>query len=230
MSTKKILLEPSWLQHLHQEFEKTYFKQLKNLLLQTKEQNITLYPKPVHWFKCFDITPLSQVKVVIIGQDPYHGPKQAHGLCFSVPNGVAIPPSLLNIYKELKSDLLWSNLPQTGNLESWGRQGVLLLNSSLTVEHQKAGSHSKWGWQTFTEQVIKVVSTQQKNSVFLLWGSHSQKKRDFIDEDRHLILCAPHPSPLSAHRGFLGCRHFSQANKYLQKHRQTHINWGSILK
>lgn len=215
---------PEWQVFLDKEFEQPYMQQLKVFLQQQKSQHKVIFPHSSNWFHALEATPLSQVKVVILGQDPYHQPGQAHGLCFSVKPGIAIPPSLMNIYKELKTDLNIT-APNHGYLESWARQGVLLLNAVLTVEQGQANAHQGKGWEQFTDRVISLVNDQRDNVVFMLWGSYAQKKGANIDSSRHLVLKAPHPSPLSAHRGFLGCRHFSQANAYLQEHGQTPIDW-----
>lgn len=213
-----------WQAVLAGEFTQQYMLQLKAFLQQRKAQHTVIYPHSTNWFHALEATPLSQVKVVILGQDPYHQPGQAHGLCFSVKPGVAIPPSLLNIYKELKNDLGISP-PQHGYLESWAKQGVLLLNAVLTVEHGKANAHQGKGWEQFTDKIVSLVNQQLDNVVFMLWGSYAQKKGAAIDTQRHLVLKAPHPSPLSAHRGFLGCGHFSQANQYLSAHGKSAIDW-----
>tara|TARA_Y100000034_G_scaffold39870_1_gene49160 strand:- start:901 stop:1500 length:600 start_codon:yes stop_codon:yes gene_type:complete len=184
-----------------------------------------IYPPASEVFNALTLTPLDNVKVVILGQDPYHGPGQAHGLCFSVQSGVKTPPSLVNIYKELAQDIEGFHIPEHGNLTAWAEQGVLLLNTVLTVEQGKAHSHAKWGWETFTDAVIKSVNDTQHGVVFLLWGSHAQKKGQNIDTQKHYVLNAPHPSPLSAHRGFLGCRHFSQTNTLLSQQGKTPVNW-----
>ena len=215
---------PEWQVELAGEFEQPYMQQLKAFLQQQKQAHKVIFPHSANWFHALETTPLSEVKVVILGQDPYHQPGQAHGLCFSVKPGVTIPPSLVNIYKELKTDLGIEPV-RHGYLESWARQGVLLLNAVLTVEHNQANAHQGKGWEQFTDKVIATVNAQRQNVVFMLWGSYAQKKGAMIDTDKHLILKAPHPSPLSAHRGFLGCRHFSQANAYLQAHGQTAIDW-----
>lgn len=213
-----------WQALLADEFTQQYMLQLKAFLQQRKAQHTVIYPHSANWFHALEATPLSQVKVVILGQDPYHQPGQAHGLCFSVKPGVAIPPSLLNIYKELKNDLGIAP-PQHGYLENWARQGVLLLNAVLTVEHGQANSHQGKGWEQFTDKIVSLVNQQLDNVVFMLWGSYAQKKGAAIDTQRHLVLKAPHPSPLSAHRGFLGCNHFSQANQYLSAHGKSAIDW-----
>ena len=215
---------PEWQAELAAEFEQPYMQKLKAFLLQQKQAHKVIFPHSANWFHALETTPLSEVKVVILGQDPYHQPGQAHGLCFSVKTGVTIPPSLMNIYKELKTDLGIEPV-RHGYLESWARQGVLLLNAVLTVEHNQANAHQGKGWEQFTDKVIATVNAQRQNVVFMLWGSYAQKKGAMIDTEKPLVLKAPHPSPLSAHRGFLGCRHFSQANAYLQAHGQTPIDW-----
>jgi uracil-DNA glycosylase len=216
-------LHPSWLQALQDEFSQPYMQQLRDFLRQEKQQH-TIYPPGPLIFNALNSTPLDNVKAVIIGQDPYHGPGQAHGLCFSVPRGVPIPPSLRNIYKELHDDLGIAPANH-GNLQSWAEQGVLLLNAVLTVRQGQAGSHQGRGWETFTDRVIEHVNSHCQNVVFFLWGSYAQKKGQCIDSQRHCILRAPHPSPLSAHRGFFGSRPFSQANHWLQQHRLAPIDW-----
>lgn len=221
---QSVRLESSWLQRLGDEFNKPYMVDLKAFLKQEKAQRKVIYPPSDHWFHAFDKTAFDKVKVVILGQDPYHGPGQAHGLCFSVPPGVKIPPSLVNIYKELESDL-GIPMPNHGYLESWAEQGVLLLNAVLTVERGKAAAHQGHGWELFTDRVITLLNEQREHLVFMLWGSYAQKKGQFIDRKRHLVLTAPHPSPLSAHRGFLGCRHFSKANAYLESVGEGGIDW-----
>jgi len=224
MNPQTVNLEASWLTHLSAELKKEYIQNLSAFLREEKASAQTIYPAENAIFNTLNSTPLSQVKVVILGQDPYHGAGQAHGLSFSVPKGIKIPPSLRNIYKELHSDLNIKT-PDHGNLQTWAQQGVLLLNSVLTVRDSEAASHQGKGWETFTDKIISVINEQTQNVVFLLWGSYAQKKGQVIDRQRHLVLNAPHPSPLSAHRGFLGCKHFSQANHYLQKNKQTIINW-----
>ena len=221
---KEIQLEATWLKELNQEFEKDYMQSLSQFLRSEKQAGKTIYPAGDRIFAAFDHTPFDKVKVVILGQDPYHGPGQAHGLCFSVPQGIKTPPSLVNIYKELNSDL-GLPIPQHGCLEKWADQGVLLLNSVLTVQQQMAASHQGRGWEQFTDFVIRCINEHREHVVFMLWGSYAQKKGAFIDRNRHLVLQAPHPSPLSAHRGFLGCRHFSQANEYLKQHGHNEIDW-----
>ncbi len=220
----RIKLEESWKEALSAEFEQPYMQQLADFLRQEKQQGKVIYPPGPLIFNALNLTPLSAVKVVILGQDPYHGAGQAHGLSFSVPAGVAIPPSLLNMYKELQRDL---NIPlaKHGCLHSWAKQGVLLLNTTLTVEHAQAGSHAKAGWQRFTDHIIDCVSQQQAHVVFMLWGAHARSKAERIDASKHLLLTSAHPSPLSAYRGFLGNAHFSQCNKFLQRSGQTPIDW-----
>ncbi len=224
MNSRKIDLHPSWLRELESEFALPYMQQLSEFLRQEKNSGQTIYPRGDLIFNALNSTPLDQVKVVILGQDPYHGPGQAHGLSFSVPEGVKVPPSLVNIYKELKADLQ-IDVPLHGNLQSWANQGVLLLNSVLTVRESLAASHQGKGWERFTDCVIKTVSQQCQNVVFMLWGGYAKKKGQVIDAKSHLVLHAPHPSPLSAHRGFLGCKHFSMANQYLQSHGKLQIDW-----
>jgi uracil-DNA glycosylase len=198
--------------------------ELRRFLLSEKEAGKRIFPKGSEYFRALDLTPLDRVEVVILGQDPYHGPRQAHGLCFSVRPGTRIPPSLVNIYKELQSDL---GIPPArhGFLESWARQGVLLLNSVLTVEEGKAAAHQGHGWERFTDAVIRTVNERCDGVVFMLWGAYAQKKAAFVDGTRHLVLKAPHPSPLSAHNGFFGCRHFSKANDFLRSRGKQPIDW-----
>jgi uracil-DNA glycosylase len=220
-----VQLEQGWLTHLQPEFDSDYMQNLRQFLLEQKQAKKIVYPRGNHIFAALNTTPLDQVKVVILGQDPYHGPGQAHGLSFSVPDGVRPPPSLQNIYKEIASDLGLTNVPQSGNLMGWAQQGVLLLNSVLTVEAHQAGSHQGKGWEVFTDRVIEVLSQERSGLVFMLWGSYAQKKGQVIDIEKHLVLKAPHPSPLSAHRGFLGCKHFSACNEYLSNQGEAPINW-----
>jgi uracil-DNA glycosylase len=219
-----VRLDPSWLDVLGKEFDQPYMKQLKTFLQQQKNSGKVIYPPGSQWFSAFNDTPFDKVRVVILGQDPYHGPDQAHGLCFSVLPGVKVPPSLANIYKELASDLGITQ-PNHGCLTSWAKQGVLLLNATLTVEQANAGAHQGKGWEQFTDQAIRAINDQSEAVVFLLWGSHAQKKGAFIDQSRHLVLKSVHPSPLSAYRGFLGCKHFSATNSYLQQHGRQPIDW-----
>ncbi|WP_432470821.1 uracil-DNA glycosylase [Amphritea sp. HPY] len=215
---------PSWQPWLNAEFDAPYMLSLKHFLQQEEAAHKTIYPQTSHWFHALETTPLDQVKVVIIGQDPYHQPDQAHGLCFSVLPDIKTPPSLVNIYKELNSDLGITPVAH-GYLESWAKQGVLLLNAVLTVEDSQANSHQGKGWEQFTDRVIATVNEQCHNVVFMLWGSYAQKKGAAIDQQRHCVLQAPHPSPLAAYRGFFGCRHFSQANEYLSSHGRIPIDW-----
>lgn len=216
-------IEPSWKQALESEFDQNYFKELAEKVRKAYLSK-QVFPPPKLVFNAFELCPFEKVKVVILGQDPYHGPKQAHGLAFSVLEGVRTPPSLQNVYKEIKEDL-GIDIPPSGNLEHWAKQGVLLLNATLTVYAGQANSHQDWGWQNFTDAVIKKVSNKKEHVVFILWGSYARSKAGLIDQNKHLILEAPHPSPLSAHRGFFGCKHFSKANKYLEEKEQTPIQW-----
>lgn len=218
-----IEIEDSWKKIMTHEFNGDYFQELKSFLIDEKTKN-TVYPPGKLIFNAFNTTPFNKVKVVIIGQDPYHGPGQAHGLCFSVPQGIAIPPSLRNIYKELANDLQIEK-PKHGNLTKWAEQGVLLLNATLSVRAHQAGSHQGKGWEQFTDKAIEAVSENRENVVFLLWGAFAQKKIALIDTDKHLVLKSVHPSPLSAHRGFFGSNHFSKTNKYLSEHGMEPINW-----
>ncbi|WP_428034404.1 uracil-DNA glycosylase [Amphritea sp.] len=215
---------PSWQPWLNAEFDAPYMQQLKQFLQQEKAAKKIIYPHSSHWFHALEATPLDEVKVVIIGQDPYHQPDQAHGLCFSVRPGIKTPPSLVNIYKELQSDLGVTPVNH-GYLESWAKQGVLLLNAVLTVEDSQAASHQGRGWEQFTDRVIATVNEQCEHVVFLLWGSYAQKKGAVIDPQRHLVLKSAHPSPLAAYRGFFGCKHFSQANGYLAAHGRRPVDW-----
>lgn len=221
-----IKLHPSWLTPLRAEFDQPYMAALKAFLAAERVAGKRIFPPAANWFRALDLTPLEEVRVVILGQDPYHGPGQAHGLCFSVPPGVRPPPSLVNIYKELHSDL-GIVPPRHGFLESWARQGVLLLNSVLTVEMAQAASHKERGWERFTDAVIAQVAAKADPVVFLLWGSYAQKKAAAVASmgPRHLVLKAAHPSPLSAHNGFLGCKHFSKANAFLESRGLPPIDW-----
>lgn len=214
----------SWKPYLEHELEQPYMLKLKEFLRQEKDDQKIIYPHSSHWFHALEATPIEQVKVVILGQDPYHQPHQAHGLCFSVQPDVQIPPSLRNIYKELQQDL---NIQPAlhGCLDDWAKQGVLLLNSVLTVEYDRPNSHQGKGWEIFTDQIIHTVAEHHDHIVFMLWGAYAQKKGACIDPHKHLVLKAPHPSPLSAHRGFLGCGHFSKANLYLKQHNISTIDW-----
>lgn len=217
-------IEASWLQALHDEFQKPYFLQLKAFLQQEKKQGHTIYPPGKQIFNAFDSTPFDKVKVVIIGQDPYHGQGQAHGLCFSVQMGVTPPPSLKNIYKELHSDI-GMDIPTHGNLEKWSGQGVLLLNALLTVRASSPGSHRGKGWETFTDAAIKQLNEQREGLIFLLWGRYAQQKGAIIDTAKHHVLKAAHPSPFSAHSGFFNCKHFSQTNEILKSQGKEAIDW-----
>lgn len=224
MADAEVRLEDSWKAVLGAEFSRPYMGELKAFLQREKADGKHIFPKGSEYFRALDLTPLDEVKVVILGQDPYHGAGQAHGLCFSVQPGVRTPPSLVNIYKEMQSDL---GIPPArhGFLEHWARQGVLLLNSVLTVEEARAASHQGQGWEQFTDAVIRAVNEECEHVVFMLWGSYAQKKAAFVDRSRHLVLKAPHPSPLSAHNGFFGSRHFSQANDYLIAQGRNAIEW-----
>jgi len=219
-----VKIEPSWKEMLKTEFDKPYFQQIVLHLKTEKSQNKIIYPPGGLIFNAFNSTPVGKVKVVILGQDPYHGPGQAHGLCFSVPEKIAQPPSLINIFKELHDDL-GVPVPKHGNLTKWAQQGVFLLNASLTVRAGEPMSHSKIGWAEFTDKVITAISKEKKHVVFMLWGKFAQEKKALIDESKHLILKAAHPSPLSAAAGFFGCRHFSKANEYLMKHGIDPVDW-----
>lgn len=222
-----VKMEESWRKRLAPEFEKDYMKKLSDFLRTQKKLGKVIYPPAPQIFRAFDATPFEQVKVVIIGQDPYHGPGQAHGLCFSVGQGVAFPPSLQNIFKELNNDLKLP-LPKSGDLSPWTQQGVLLLNSVLTVENGKAAAHQGRGWEQFTDQVIHLVNEGRESVAFLLWGSYAQKKAAYVDRKRHLVIESPHPSPLSAHRGFFGSKPFSRINQFLKKTGQSEIDWSLL--
>ncbi|QRM53172.1 uracil-DNA glycosylase [Sinorhizobium sp. BG8] len=224
MTTGDIRIGESWKAPLSAEFGSPYMASLRSFLVTEKEQGKRIFPKGAEYFRALDLTPLDDVRVVILGQDPYHGEGQAHGLCFSVRPGVRIPPSLINIYKELDSDLGIAPA-RHGFLEHWAQQGVLLLNSVLTVEMGRAASHQGRGWEQFTDAVIRAVNENGNPVVFMLWGSYAQKKASFVDHRRHLVLRAPHPSPLSAHNGFFGCRHFSKANDFLKSKGREPIDW-----
>lgn len=220
----EVRLEESWKARLLGEFEKPYMSRLKQYLRAELARKKVIFPRGAEYFAALDLTPFEKAKVVILGQDPYHGPDQAHGLCFSVRPGVEPPPSLLNIYKELKSDL-GIDPPDHGYLEAWARQGVLLLNAVLTVERGVAGSHAGKGWETFTDKIVEVLDRERQNLAFVLWGSYAQRKGQIIDRQRHLVIASAHPSPLSASRGFLGSRPFSRINRYLEETGQTPIDW-----
>ena len=223
----EVKIEPGWKAVLSREFTKPYFQQLAAFLKTEKMQGKVIYPPGSLIFNAFDKTPFDKVKVVILGQDPYHGPGQAHGLCFSVPDGVPFPPSLVNIFKELQNDIGMS-IPKSGNLTGWAQQGVFLLNASLTVRAGEPMSHAKIGWADFTDAVIKSISDGKKGVVFLLWGRFAQDKQVLIDETKHYVLKAAHPSPLSASNGFFGCRHFSKTNKLLMQQGLDPIDWATV--
>ena len=225
MEKSTIQLPETWLKHLKDEFNHDYMIRLKSRLLGLKKNKIIFYPPGKQIFNAFNLTPLDKVKVVILGQDPYHGPGQAHGLSFSVPENVKPPPSLINIYKELQDDLKKEINFNNGNLENWAKQGVFLLNTTLTVEKSKPLSHQKFGWDLFTNKVISVISNELENIVFILWGSFAQSKKEMIDSNKHLILSAPHPSPLSAHRGFFGSKPFSKTNAFLKSKQIDMVKW-----
>lgn len=223
MDATKPQIEESWKNSLNDEFKAEYFTKLKAFLLEEKKKQ-TIFPRGADIFAAFNLTPYHSVKVVILGQDPYHGDGQAHGLCFSVKDGIRVPPSLVNIYKEIESDL-GIVMPRRGNLTSWALQGVLLLNATLTVRRAQAGSHQKKGWEIFTDNVIRKLSDEHEGLIFLLWGRYAQAKIPLIDSTKHYILKAAHPSPLSAFNGFFGCKHFSETNKLLISMGKTPINW-----
>lgn len=216
-------LEPSWKKSLANEINQPYFTKLMTEIEKSYAKDI-VFPEQNNIFNAFNLCPLKKVKVVIIGQDPYHGAGQAHGLAFSVPDNIKIPPSLKNIYKEIQSDI-GKPIAETGSLECWAKQGILLLNATLTVQAGQPGSHQGLGWETFTDAVIKTVSLQKEHMVFLLWGKYAQAKAELIDQNKHLVLVAPHPSPFSAYTGFFGCKHFSKTNEYLKRHSHTPIDW-----
>lgn len=218
-------LEPSWLNVLGAELEKTYMKDLKSFLLEEKQKGFTVFPKGADIFNAFNHTPFDQVKVVILGQDPYHGQGQAHGLSFSVQKGIPVPPSLKNMYKELADEYPDFKIPNHGELTSWADQGVLLLNATLTVRAHEAGSHQKRGWEIFTDFVISELSNRRSGIVFLLWGKFAQQKAALIDTKKHFVLAAAHPSPFSAYNGFFGCNHFKKANEILVKQGLDEVNW-----
>jgi uracil-DNA glycosylase len=228
MASAEIKLHPSWLERIGGEFEQPYMAELKHFLMSERERGKQIFPRGSDWFRALNLTPFEQVRVVILGQDPYHGPGQAHGLCFSVKDGVRPLPSLVNIYKELETDL-GIKPRRHGFLQPWAKQGVLLLNSVLTVEMGQAASHRERGWERFTDRIIGEVNAKAEPVVFMLWGSYAQKKAAFVrgvdQGGHHLILTAPHPSPLSAHNGFFGCRHFSKANEFLVSRGLAPIDW-----
>lgn len=218
-----VKIESSWKQHLAEEWDKDYFVKLTDFVRQ-EYRSKTIFPPAAKIFAAFDACPFDHVKVVILGQDPYHDVGQANGLCFSVEPGIPMPPSLINIFKEIKSDI-GTDMPENGDLSRWAKQGVLLLNATLTVEAHKAASHQGKGWEEFTDEVIMRLANDRENLVFMLWGSYAIKKGAFIDRNRHLVLTSPHPSPLSAYRGFFGNKHFSKANEYLTLHKKEPITW-----
>jgi uracil-DNA glycosylase len=218
-----VKIAPSWKDLLSDEFQKPYFNQLIEFV-RKEYKTRTIYPAGLDIFKAFDRCDFNDVKVVIIGQDPYHGPGQANGLCFSVRDGIRVPPSLINIFKEIKNDL-GKAIPASGDLERWARQGVLLLNATLTVQATAPGSHQNKGWETFTDAVIQKIATEKEGIVFLLWGAYAQKKGEIIDRNKHLVLMSAHPSPFSADRGFFGCKHFSTTNAYLKSKGKQEIDW-----
>lgn len=222
-----VQIEDSWKAHLQPEFDKDYFYTLTNFVRE-EYSKYAIYPPGKLIFNAFNLCPFDKVKVVIIGQDPYHGPGQAHGLCFSVNDGVPFPPSLVNIFKEIKADI-GTDAPPTGNLTRWAEQGVLLLNATLTVRAHQAGSHQNRGWETFTDAAIRILAEEREHLVFILWGAYAQRKGAFIDRNKHLVLTSAHPSPLSAYNGFFGNKHFSKTNEYLKAHGKEEINGKAVL-
>ena len=225
MESNPFQLPSSWIQYLEEELNQSYMKDLKKKLIEYQNKNITVYPEKSEIFNAFHLTPFQKIKVVILGQDPYHGPGQAHGLSFSVPHNIKTPPSLMNIFKELDSDLKVEINKTNGNLEHWAKQGVFLLNTTLTVEKSKPMSHKNFGWNIFTDKVIEIINHYRENIVFILWGAHANSKTHLIDSSKHLILKSVHPSPLSSHRGFFGSRPFSQTNNYLESKEIDKIVW-----
>jgi uracil-DNA glycosylase len=225
MESNPFQLPSSWIQYLEEELNQSYMKDLKKKLIECQNKNITVYPEKSKVFNAFHLTPFQKIKVVILGQDPYHGPGQAHGLSFSVPHNIKTPPSLMNIFKELGSDLKVEINKTNGNLEHWAKQGVFLLNTTLTVEESKPMSHKDFGWNIFTDKVIEKINNHRNNIVFILWGAHAHSKTHLIDSSKHLILKSVHPSPLSSHRGFFGSRPFSQTNNYLESKEIDRIIW-----
>lgn len=219
-----IKIDPSWKKHLDAEFEKPYFKELSTFV-HNEYQERHVYPPPKNIFRAFDLCPFDDVEVVILGQDPYHGPRQANGLCFAVGEGITLPPSLQNIYKEIESDLGTPVIHKSGDLERWARQGVLLLNATLTVRAHNAGSHQGRGWETFTDAAVRALSDEHEHLVFMLWGNYAKTKGAHIDRTKHLVLESAHPSPFSAHNGFFGNKHFSKANEYLLEKGKKTIDW-----
>ena len=222
-SIMNVQIEESWKRQLQTEFEKDYFVRLTDFV-RSEYKATQIFPPGKLIFNAFNLCPFDKAKVIIIGQDPYHGPGQAHGLCFSVNDGVPFPPSLKNIFKEIQDDL-GIPVPESGNLTRWANQGVLLLNATLTVRAHQAGSHQRKGWEEFTDAAIRALAEQREHLVFILWGAYAQKKGAFIDRNKHLVLASAHPSPLSAYNGFFGNKHFSRANAYLMEHGVTPINW-----
>lgn len=220
----EVSIDPSWKEHLKEEFEKPYFSELA-AFVKKEYQSEVVYPPPKYIFRAFDLTPFEEVKVVILGQDPYHGPLQANGLCFAVSEGVALPPSLKNIFKEIESDFGVTLKNKSGDLTRWARQGVLLLNATLTVRARLAGSHQGKGWELFTDAAIRAVSDEREHIVFILWGNYARSKKNLIDTSKHLIIESPHPSPFSASNGFFGSKPFDKANKYLEAHGKEPIDW-----
>jgi uracil-DNA glycosylase len=225
MESNPFQLPSSWIQYLEEELNQSYMKDLKKKLIECQNKNITVYPEKSKIFNAFHLTPFQKIKVVILGQDPYHGPGQAHGLSFSVPHNIKTPPSLMNIFKELDSDLKVEINKTNGNLEHWAKQGVFLLNTTLTVEKSKPMSHKNFGWNIFTDKVIEIINHYRENIVFILWGAHAHSKTHLIDSSKHLILKSVHPSPLSSHRGFFGSRPFSQTNNYLESKEIDKVVW-----
>jgi len=222
---ENINIEKSWFNVLQEEFSKPYFLQIKKFLIEEIDKGRTIYPPAKEIFSAFEHTPFANLKVVVLGQDPYHGAQQAHGLCFSVQKGVKVPPSLANIFKELKNNFPDFEIPENGDLSAWADQGVFLLNAMLTVRANNAGSHQKIGWQNFTDAVIKTISEKKEGVVFMLWGNFAKKKSVLIDSNKHFILKAAHPSPLSAYNGFFGCNHFKMTNEILAKNKESIIDW-----
>jgi uracil-DNA glycosylase len=220
----EVKIEPSWKKVLEPEFEKDYFHKLTEFV-KSEYQNVTVYPPPKFVFRAFELTPFDEVKVVILGQDPYHGPGQANGLCFAVNKGMRLPPSLQNIYKEIKEDTGHEPQSQSGDLENWAKQGVLLLNATLTVRAHQAGSHQHVGWEEFTDAVVRVLSEKKEHLVFILWGAYAQKKGAIVDTTKHLVIKSAHPSPFSAYNGFFGSRPFTKCDTYLVEHGETPIFW-----
>jgi len=221
---QQVNIEASWKKILSKEFEKSYFDKLTDFV-RNEYENEHVYPSPKFIFHAFELCPFNDVSVVILGQDPYHGKGQAHGLCFSVPKKTTVPPSLQNIFKEIRDDI-GLPIPNTGNLEPWAKQGVFLLNATLSVRESSPGSHQNKGWEEFTDAVIHALSDQKEHLVFILWGRYAQEKGKIIDKNKHLVLTAAHPSPFSAYNGFFGCKHFSKTNQYLKKHGEKEIDWG----